>query len=69
MFKEFYVKIISGVFSKLMSHSSTKQVNPKDEMSKALESIQRMKRVVIEKKENSSNVVDNSNSNNDGADG
>jgi hypothetical protein len=52
-----------------MSHSSTKQVNPKDEMSKALESIQRMKRVVIEKKENSSNVVDNSNSNNDGADG
>lgn len=46
--KEYYVKIVSGVFERCMTN---KQLDPKNEMSRVLESIQKMKRVVEERTE------------------
>jgi hypothetical protein len=45
---EYYMKIVSGVFNKLRTN---KQLDPKEEMSKALESIQRIKIAAIERRE------------------
>jgi ParB-like chromosome segregation protein Spo0J len=43
---QYFVEILSGVFGKLIAN---RQLDPKEEMSKALESIQRIKRVTMEK--------------------
>jgi ParB-like chromosome segregation protein Spo0J len=43
---QYFVEILSGVFGKLIAN---RQLDPKEELSKALESIQRIKRVTMEK--------------------